>query len=160
MSAAFLNRCLHELERAGYLQVTDRGVRPFLYNITADGESYRRDLTYRHYQSVISRFLNLERKISAQLVKLREMGVRRIVCYGAGDVMEIACTCADKIGLEVVGVVDDHPEQHRASRNGFFICPPSEIDALRPDAVVFTSFRNGAPDAASIVDVPRVVMEL
>jgi DNA-binding MarR family transcriptional regulator len=143
ISAAFLNRCLHDLEHMGYVEVSDRGVRPFLYRITSEGERFRRALLYRRYNSIIARFLHLERRIHVRLVRLKEMGVRRIVCYGAGEMMDLTRKCADEVGLEIVAGVDDDLTKHNSNENGVLILAPSSFESLDADAVLFTGLVHG-----------------
>lgn len=150
ISAAFLNRCLHEMEQAGFIEVVDRGVRPFLYRVTAEGKHFRRHQVYRRYHSIAVRFANLERRICTRLIKLKENGVRRIVCYGTGDVMEIAQRCAASVGLQVIGAVDEDREKQVSLPNGLLVHAPSAIEWLKPDAVVLTGYTSSeAPDGSS-----------
>lgn len=136
-----VNRLLGEMVEAGYVQVSNRGVRPFAYRVTDDGQRYERRLGLEHYSSVLGSLRRLEQRIRAKLGELKSRGVERVVFYGAGDVMEATCRVAGAVGLQVVGVVDDDPAKQGAYNAGWVVEPPSAINELEPDAVLITAPR-------------------
>src|SRR2546425_12581775 len=48
-----VNRLLNDMVEAGYIQVFNRGVRPFAYRVTDDGRRYERRLGLEQYSSVL-----------------------------------------------------------------------------------------------------------
>src|SRR6266568_3626279 len=122
-----VNRLLNDLTDAGYVEVFDRGVRPFAYRLTGEGERYQR---------------RLEERIRAVLNELKNRGLNRVVFFGAGDVMDATCRVALEVGLEVIGVVDDDPAKQKMDRAGIAVESPQSINQLRPDAVLITTFRH------------------
>ena len=162
ISVALLNRCVRELERRGYVRVADRQVRPFLYQLTPEGESFRLTETYHRHNWIVVRFTRLERRVRARMAKLKADGVNTIVCYGAGEILLLAQRCAESIGLQVIGAVDDDQAKHYVVTNGFQIQPPSALDTLQPDAVLLTNTGGNAPGAraSSNHGRPYVLYEL
>ena len=137
-----VNRLLSDMVEAGYVQVFNRGVRPFAYKVTNDGERYQRRLSLEQYSSVLGRLRRLEERIRATLCELKSRGVERVVFYGAGDVMEATYRVASAVGLQVVGVVDDDLTKQGTRNTGLVVAPPSAIDEMEPDAVVITTLRH------------------
>ena len=137
-----VNRLLNDLVEAGYVQVFNRGVRPFAYRVTDDGARYQRRLSLEQYSSVLDILRRLEERIRRTLSELKDRGLKRVVFYGAGDAMEATHRVASDVGLEVIGVVDDDPGKHGLRKAGLVVGPPRAINELRPDAVLITTFRH------------------
>ena len=137
-----VNRLLAEMVAAGYVQVFNRGVRPFAYKVTNDGERYRRRLSLEQYSSVLGRLRRLEERIRSTLGELNKRGVKRVVFYGAGEVMEATYPVAREVGLDVIGVVDDDTSKQGLRKWSLVVGPPRSINDLRPDAVLITTVRH------------------
>lgn len=141
MAASRVNRIINALVECGKVAVADATVRPYAYRLTPGGRMYLQELSYDHYASVVGRFRQVEARIRLRLAGLRESGAERVMFYGAGEVMEVAYPLAQRIGLRVVGVVDDDTSKHSTQRP-IAIGPPASIANLAPDAVVITTFRH------------------
>ena len=146
--------------QAGYVRVPNRGVRPFAYRVTDDGERYQRKLSLEHYSWVLGSLRRLEQRIRSTLCELQHRGVRRVVFYGAGDVMEATCRVASGVGLQVVGVVDDDPAKHGLRKGGLVVEPASAINDLEPDAVLITTLRHAGEIQLKIHPSLRSSVEL
>ncbi len=140
VAVSAVNRHLHDMIEAGYLDVTSRSVRPFAYKLTINGKQYRQLLSHEHYSWVLGNLRAVEQRISSTLRELKRRGVTRVVFYGAGEVMEAAHRLTKAAGLEVLGVVDDDVSKHGLMKDGFVVRPPSAINQLEPGAVVITTF--------------------
>jgi len=137
-----VNRILNELAAAGYVDVFDRGVRPFAYRLTGEGERYQRQLSLEQYSTALHSLRRHEERIRAVLHGVKDRGMRRVVFYGAGEVMDATCRVAREVGLEVIGAVDDDPTKQKVQRSGIVIGSPQAINHLKPDAVLITTFRH------------------
>jgi len=136
-----VNRLLNDMVEAGYIQVSNRDVRPFAYSVTTDGHRYQRSLGLEHYSSVLHSFRKLQQRFRAKLRELKSRGVERVVLYGAGDIMTATSRIAKAVGLQVVGLVDDDLTKQGARKAGRVIEPPSVISELEPDAILITTLR-------------------
>jgi DNA-binding MarR family transcriptional regulator len=141
IAASRVNRIINALVECGNVAVSDTTVRPYAYRLTQRGRAYLQELSYDHYASVVGRFREVEARIQARLAELRSDGAETVVFYGAGEVMEVAYMLAQRLGLSVVGVVDDDPAKHSTERR-ITIGPPASIRDLAPDAVAITTFRH------------------
>jgi DNA-binding MarR family transcriptional regulator len=141
MAASRVNRIINALAGLGHVAVSDGTVRPYAYRLTSTGRAYLQELSYDHFASVVGRFRQVEARIRSRLAELRDAGAENVVFYGAGDVMEVAYPLAQRLGLRVVGVVDDDPSKH-SNKRGITVGPPASIGELAPDAVVITTFRH------------------
>lgn len=143
-----VNRHLHRMASAGYIEVRDRQVRPFAYRLTESGQHYMRQLRHEHYDQVLGTFKAVEERIQARLRALRQTEARRVVFYGAGELMEVAYRASRLVGIEVAGVVDDDPQKQGSTTDAGVVEPPGSIDRLVPEAVVITTIRY-APEIRS-----------
>ncbi len=159
MSASQVNRILRRLTDDGLVEVVDEAVRPFAYRLTREGRAHRRELDHRHVRSVVGSYRQVQTRIRRQFQGLRAEGVRRVVFYGAGQIMETAYPLAEEAGLEVVGIVDDNPARHGPRPDGSEVQGPEAIECLRPCAVVITTFRHSERISERLerLSPPRVV---
>lgn len=137
-----VNRLISDLMESGYVQVFNRSVRPFAYRVTGDGERFQRHLSHEVFSTAIANVRRLEERIRGTLADVQSRGVRRLVFYGAGTIMEITSRLARELGLDVIAVVDDNSEKHGTRRGGLLVQAPQAIDELRPDAVLITTLRH------------------
>jgi len=155
-----VNRLLSDMVQAGYVQVFNRDVRPFAYRVTDDGQRYQRRLGLEQYSWVLGSLRRLEQRIRAKLLELRSRGIRRVVFYGAGDVMEATNRVASGVGLQVVGVVDDDPTKQGLRKGGLVVHTPSAINELEPDAVLITTLRHAEEIQVKMDDSLRSSVEV
>ncbi len=140
--ASRINRQIREFLEAGHVEVVDAGVKPFAYRLTREGREYRQRLSHQHYRSVLGDLRDVRDRITRRLRDIQRGGVRRVVFYGSGDVMEVTYPLAKSLGLDVVGLVDDDESKHGSAKGSMVIGPPNSINELEPDAVVITTFRH------------------
>lgn len=152
LAVSLVNRQLKELLAMGYIQVVDTGVRPYAYVLTPLGRDHRHHLSHQHYRSVLGSFHEMKARIRRRLEVIRARGVRRLVFYGGGEVMEVTYPLAKALGLEVIGVVDDDPRKCEVRPGAISVEAPSAISELDPDAVLITTFRHTREIQSRIAD--------
>ena len=137
------NACLKKMINKGLVKAKGVNHKRIAYYLTPKGFSEKTKLTYHFLQHTIRYYSNLKNNISAKLSLLSEAGHRRIICYGAGEVMEVAFIILNETDLEllVVGIVDDSVDKHGKKMFGFEVQHPQIIKELKPDAVLVTSIR-------------------
>ena len=137
------NACLKKMIHKGLVKVKGINHKRIAYYLTPKGFSEKAKLTYHFLQHTIRYYSNLKYNISAKLSFLSKTGHRRIICYGAGEVMEVAFIILNEIDLEllILGIVDDDKDKHGKKMFGFVVQHPRVISELRPDAVLVTSIR-------------------
>jgi hypothetical protein len=153
MAASRVNRLIRELLDRGVVRVVDETVRPFAYTLTETGRGYLRELSYQDYAEVAARYRQVQRRIGRRLAALRAEGLERVVCYGAGELLELVRPLAESHGLRVVGVVDDDPARH-GSRGGLEVQSPDSLEGAEADAVVITTFRRAGEIRGRLGEVP------
>ena len=67
--------------------------------------------------------------------------IKRVVYYGAGEVMEVAFVTLHETDLELLGIIDDDKDKQGKKMFSFTIQGPESIKELKPDAVIITSIR-------------------
>ena len=137
------NACLKKMVNKGLVKAKGINHKRIAYYLTPKGFSEKTKLTYHFLQHTIQYYSNLKDSISAKLSALSEAGHRRIVCYGAGEVMEVAFIILNDSNFEflVLAVVDDNVDKHGKKMFGFQVQHPQTIKELKPDAVLVTSIR-------------------
>jgi DNA-binding MarR family transcriptional regulator len=144
LAASRVNRIIRRLQEEGRVTVVDSQVRPFAYQLTPAGRDHLQELSYGHYSTAVRRYREVEERIRRRLTRLRSEGVRRVVLYGAGELMEVAKPLAESLGLDVAGVVEDEsPNSGPDASTGIPVYAPERVAELAPDAVVVTRFRAG-----------------
>lgn len=137
------NACLKKMINKGLVKVKGVNHKRIAYYLTPRGFSEKTKLTYHFLQHTIRYYTNLKDNINAKLSSLSQAGHKRIVCYGAGEVMEVAFIILNESNFEllVLAIVDDNVDKHGKKMFGFEVRPPQAIKELRPDAVLVTSIR-------------------
>ena len=137
------NACLKKMVNKGLVKAKGINHKRIAYYLTPKGFSEKTKLTYHFLQHTIQYYSNLKDSISAKLSALSEVGHRRIVCYGAGEVMEVAFIILNESNFEflVLAIVDDNVDKHGKKMFGFQVQHPQTIKELKPDAVLVTSIR-------------------
>ena len=135
------NACLKKMIRKGHIKVKGINHKRIAYYLTPEGFTEKSRLTYHFLQHTVSYYKNLKQKVTSKLDLISSSGVRRIVFYGAGEVMEVAFICLQETNLEVLGIIDDAKDKHVKKIFGFTIQKPEVINELKPDAVLVTSIR-------------------
>ncbi len=135
------NACLKKMIRKGHIKVKGINHKRIAYYLTPEGFTEKSRLTYHFLQHTVSYYKNLKQKVTSKLDLISSSGAKRIVFYGAGEVMEVAFICLQETSLELVGITDDSRDKHEKKTFGFTIQKPEVINELKPDAVLVTSIR-------------------
>lgn len=135
------NACLKKMIKKGYIKVKGINNRRLAYYISPQGFSEKTRLAYHFLQHTISYYINLKNNIREKLKLLEDKGVKKVVYYGAGEVMEVAFITLHETSLELVAIVDDDGDKHGSKRFGFEIRDPEIIKGVMPDAIFITSLR-------------------
>lgn len=152
LSSSHVNRLLKRLMDDGLVEVEDDQVRPFNYQLTPNGRDRQLTLDREQARAVVERFRALERKILARLKAIRREGVTQVVFYGAGEIMEVALPIAARAGLQVVAIADDDPARHGTHPDGVPIVGGDQLNEIRADKVVITTYRHADAIRAHLAD--------
>ena len=137
------NTCLRKMINKGLVKARGINHKRIAYYLTPKGFSEKTNLTYRFLQHTIHYYSNLKDNITNSLVLLSKAGHRRIICYGAGEVMEVVFIVLNQtdLGLLILGIVDDDKDKQGKRMFGFAVQEPQGIRNLNPDAVLVTSIK-------------------
>ena len=142
MAPSQVNRRIRELLDQDMIRVVDDSVRPYAYLLTPRGKGYRRRLLHHRFHAVVDGYQELRDHIRGRLQELTGKGMRRLVFYGAGDVLEAVLPVAEAEQVEVVALVDDDPTKQGTRKGSVAIREPEAIPDLGADAVLITTFRH------------------
>jgi FlaA1/EpsC-like NDP-sugar epimerase len=137
------NACLKKMVTKGLVKTKGINHKRIAYYLTPRGFSEKTKLTYHFLQYTIRYYSTLKDNISAKLAVLSQAGHKRIICYGAGEVMDVAFIILNETEREflVLGIVDDNKNKQGKRMFGFEVQHPQVIKELRPEAVLITSIR-------------------
>lgn len=135
------NACLKKMVKKGYIKAKGINHKRLAYYLTPRGFKEKSELTYHFLQYTIRYYIDLKKNIAEKLSSLSKEGVRRVIYYGAGEVMEVAYVTLHETPLELIGIVDDDPAKQGKRMFGFTIQAPEDMNELNPDAIVVTSRR-------------------
>lgn len=137
------NACLKKMVSKGLVKVKGINHKRIAYYLTPKGFSEKTKLTYHFLQHTIRYYSNLKNKISAKLSFLSKAGHRRIICYGAGEVLEVAFIILNEtdLNLFILGIVDDDKDKQGKRIFGFEVQHPKIMQELKPDAILISSIR-------------------
>jgi len=135
------NACLKKMVKKGYIKAKGINHKRISYYITPKGFTEKTRLTYHFLQYTIKYYIDLKNNIASKLNSISRRGIKRIVYYGAGEVMEVALITLHETNLELVGIVDDAADKQGKRIFGFTIQDSQIIKQLNPEAVLVTSIR-------------------
>jgi FlaA1/EpsC-like NDP-sugar epimerase len=137
------NACLKKMINKGLVKVKGINHKRIAYYLTPKGLSEKARLTYNFLQHTIRFYSALKVSITQTLSGLYQDGHKRIVCYGAGEVLEVALVILDEMNhkFNVLAIVDDDAAKQGRKLFGIAVQHPQAIGELRPDAVLITSVK-------------------
>jgi DNA-binding Lrp family transcriptional regulator len=135
------NACLKKMVRKGHIKVKGINHKRIAYYLTPEGFSEKTRLTYHFLQYTVNYYINLKKNISSKLDAISMTGIKRLLFYGAGEVMEVAFICLHETELQLLGIVDDSEAKQEKKLFGFSIQKSEVIKDLNPEAILITSIR-------------------
>ena len=135
------NACLKKMIRKGHIKVKGINHKRIAYYLTPEGFTEKTRLTYHFLQHTVSYYKNLKQKVMSKLDLISKSGAKRIVFYGAGEVMEVAFICLQETNLELIGIADDSRDKQGKKIFGFSIQNSEVIKELNPDMILVTSIK-------------------
>lgn len=137
------NACLKKMVNKGMVEVKGINHKRIAYYLTPKGFAEKTKLAYHFLEHIIKYYSNLKNNISDKLSLLCKAGHRRIVCYGAGEVMEVVCIILNESDLRlfILAIVDDNKDKQGKRMFGSMAQEPQVIEKLKPDAVLVTSIK-------------------
>lgn len=136
------NACLKKMGRKGHIKVKGINHKRIAYYLTPQGFTEKTRLTYHFLRYTVNYYTNLKRNIASKLDLISQSGIKRLLFYGAGEVMEVALICVNNTELELVGIVDNARNKQGKKILGFTIQNPEVIKSLKPEAILITSIRH------------------
>jgi Mn-dependent DtxR family transcriptional regulator len=135
------NACLKKMANKGYIKIKGINHKRISYFLTPEGFTEKTRLTYHFLEYTVHYYIDLKKNLSDKLGVISKQGVKRVVFYGAGDVMEVAFVISHEANIEVIGIIDDYKPKQGSKKFNFTIGGPDAIKGLKPDAIIVTSIR-------------------
>ncbi|MBN3038330.1 MAG: winged helix-turn-helix transcriptional regulator [Candidatus Omnitrophica bacterium] len=137
------NACLKKMVNKGLVKAKGINHKRIAYYLTPKGFSEKTKLTYHFLQHTIRFYSNLKDNITDKLSILSKDGPKRIICYGAGEVLEVAFVILSEMESQfsVLGIVDDDRNKQGKKVFGHPVQQPEVIPKLKPDVILVTSIK-------------------
>jgi DNA-binding MarR family transcriptional regulator len=135
------NACLKRMARRGWIRIMSLNQRKISYCLTPKGLAEKAKLTLHLISWTVQHYSTLKEIIERIFLEMQRHGIKRIVFYGVSDEMEIAYISLQGVDLELVGIIDDDINAGKRKKEvfGFELKDISQIDSVKPDAVLITS---------------------
>lgn len=133
------NACLRRMARRGWIRISSLNHHKIGYFLTPKGFAEKAKLTLHLISWTVKHYSSLKDIIGERLLEMQNKGVERIVFYGVSDEMEIAYVTLQGLNLKLVGIVEDEERMNRKDVFGVELTRVSQVDELRPDAILITS---------------------
>jgi DNA-binding MarR family transcriptional regulator len=137
------NACLKRMGRRGWIRITGFNHHKIGYYLTPKGFAEKANLTLHLVSWTVQHYSALKEIIGKKFLEMQDRGIERIVFYGVSDEMEVAYITLQGVNLELVGIVEDEDKMiNKKEIFGFKLRDMSEIETMKPDAVLITSLTN------------------
>jgi DNA-binding MarR family transcriptional regulator len=140
LSSSQINNYVQELRARELIKTKGNTNRTIRYLLTPEGEREKASLLIAYSVDVIQVYSRVKQEFSMKLQRICQEGIRKTVLFGAAETGELALTASKETDLSVVGVSDNDPKKHWKRFGDFTIIPASEIETVKPDGIVITSF--------------------
>jgi FlaA1/EpsC-like NDP-sugar epimerase len=135
-----VNNYIKMFKREGLVSVLGKTNRTQSYHLTAEGVKGLRASLLSYSAEIVQMYGAVKRELANILHGFYEEGIRTVVLFGAAETAEIVHAALKELDLVVIGVVDSDPTKQGEAFNGFKIKAPEQINHIKPDAVIITSF--------------------
>ncbi len=142
ISPSMVNSYMKDFVEKGLIRTGGSTPQKMTYNMTEKGTVRVKKLLSAFLNETIHLHLETKDEYKSRIKPLKEAGIKKIVFYGSTEIAEITLNVVADLGMEVIGVVDGDPEKHGKKFAGLTIQPPSQLEAMRPDAVVIASLKH------------------
>lgn len=137
------NACLKRMGRRGWIRITGFNHHKIGYYLTPKGFTEKARLSLHLISWTVQHYSALKDIIGRKFLEIQNRGIERIVFYGVSDEMEVAYITLQGVNLELVGIVEDEDKMiNKKEIFGFKLRGMSEIETMKPDAVLITSLTN------------------
>jgi len=107
ISLGLVNSFIKRLAQKGYFKITSIPRNRIRYILTPKGAAEKTRLTYQYIQYSLGFYKRARQNLRKLFHQFSDMGVRRVVFYGANDLTEIAYLSLLETSIELSAVVDD-----------------------------------------------------
>ena len=140
---SMVNYYLNEYEEKNYIKRDYVSAKIVKYKITTEGLKQKNYLLINYLHELLKLYKLAEENVVEFLNHLEDMGYRKVLFYGAGEVAEtilgIVRTREDS-SLKVIGIIDDDERKKRDKLLGFEVLSREKIGEYDHDAIVITSY--------------------
>lgn len=133
------NACIRTLVRKGMVKVRGENNRSVTYHLTKKGVGHKSSLAMQWTMNTVDFYREARVRVAGTMSALVNLGVHRLLLYGASELAEIAYIAARPAGVEIVGVIGDADSYIKDSLPDVPIGGVELIKAARPDAIAITA---------------------
>lgn len=113
VAVGLVNALIKRATRKGFVKVQAVPYKRFAYYLTPKGFAEKSRLVAEYIEVSLEFFREARLQYADLFSRLENVGIRRVVLYGAGDLTEIAVLASNDSRIEVVAVVDARTNKSR-----------------------------------------------
>ena len=139
-----INGFIKKMVYEGMIAVKGTNHKHITYFLTPKGFTEKERLTYHFLDQTIIFYADLKGRVNDGLDNLISKGHKNILCYGAGQIMELVFVVLNstRSGLNILGIVDDDKQKQGKKMFGHIVAAPKLIKIFKPEAVLITSIKH------------------
>lgn len=128
------NSLIKTLVRKGLIKIRGDNNRSLTYHLTHAGVLAKSQLAMKWTLNTIDYYRQARQSIANKLAVIAQRGVKTIVLYGAGELLEIVAVVAPEAGLEIIGIINDQSTNNAVL--GYSVIKFEELTNKKPDAMI------------------------
>ncbi len=140
LSASMVNNYIKQFSQAGLIKINGKTNRTRSYHLTDFGEKHLIEALLSYSAEIVQLYGSVKQEISRILNGFYEDGIRTVALFGAAETAEIVYSAIKETHLVVIGVVDNDLVKQGKLFNGIIIQDPDQLNVIKPDGVIITSF--------------------
>ena len=158
VALGLINLILRRLAKKGYIKIVNVQKSRLRYLITPQGILEKTRLTHEYIQYSLQFYQQIRFFLQGRLAQASKAGQRRVILWGVGELAEIAFLSIQEMGLELIGVVEETPEQDQFL--GYPVQSLSLVSALEHDWVLVASLRCGIEQIQQLLNAGEPIARL
>ncbi len=142
LSSSMVNSYIKELTRAELIKISNRNNRDCNYQLTQQGKDELTSLLMEYSAEIVQFYAQTKNELSKRIAAILNGSRKtRIVLFGASETCELVMRAMDNFPqAKVAAIVDSVPEKQGSAFHGFTVMRPEEIEDIKPDCVLITSY--------------------
>jgi len=142
LSPAMVNGYIKDLSAGAFVAPVDRNSRDKEYHLTQSGRELLSSLLFSYSAEIVRFYGQARSELVTQFRKaFPDNAETRVALFGAADTADLVIRAlSELVRVRIVAVFDNDGRKWWSTIGGHEIWPPENLEKVRPNAVIITSF--------------------